>query len=365
MLSKVAELDHLFANFDRKLRHAYLPHGVICLRPEDQGNKQIKLSGFIVPPHFIPREYKICLNGKPLTFQSSSIPDRRTQILMPPQPMDFGFEALLDDVDIHAIEAPMEISAISADGVHEFPWYMRSWLAPSWGPLPDPVNMNRVGIHDADVVLSLMDGASFHHKLRRLTELYMNRPMLELERILDWGCGYGRLIRFFPPEHRHKVTGADIDPVNIAWAQKHQPQFTFQCLELQPPTPFPDATFDLIYGGSVFSHLDEPDQFAWLAELMRITKPGGIVAVTVHSRVTWAINGTHNTDELVDVVMRGFKTTGVANPDVLDVAGDFYTDVFQNYDYILNTWSPYFEVVDILDSYYYYQALIVLRRRKD
>jgi SAM-dependent methyltransferase len=49
-----------------------------------------------------------------------------------------------------------------------------------------------------------------------------------------------------------------------------------------PPLPFPDAGFDLAYLLSVFSHLPEATTLAWLTDLARVTRPGGIVIVTTH-----------------------------------------------------------------------------------
>jgi ubiquinone/menaquinone biosynthesis C-methylase UbiE len=47
------------------------------------------------------------------------------------------------------------------------------------------------------------------------------------------------------------------------------------------PLNFADQHFDLIFNHSVVTHLDEKYQDAWLAELHRVTKPGGILLLTV------------------------------------------------------------------------------------
>jgi SAM-dependent methyltransferase len=52
-----------------------------------------------------------------------------------------------------------------------------------------------------------------------------------------------------------------------------------------PHVPFEDRTFDLIYCGSVFTHISELAE-AWLLELRRILRPGGYVYVTIHTRHT-------------------------------------------------------------------------------
>ena len=45
-----------------------------------------------------------------------------------------------------------------------------------------------------------------------------------------------------------------------------------------------DETFDLIYAISVFTHLTEELGRAWIAELRRLLRPGGLLMFTVHGR---------------------------------------------------------------------------------
>ena len=102
--------------------------------------------------------------------------------------------------------------------------------------------------------------------------------------ILDYGVGCGRVIRrFWELYPDANLTGADIDAEAIAWLQHNYAKMgKFVVLSHLPRSPFPDETFDLVYGISVFTHLNEEMQFAWLAELQRITSPGG--CLTVHGR---------------------------------------------------------------------------------
>jgi SAM-dependent methyltransferase len=58
----------------------------------------------------------------------------------------------------------------------------------------------------------------------------------------------------------------------------------FERTDFRPPTPFPADRFDLIYAFSVFSHLSEPVHEAWLGELSRILRPGGLLVVTTRER---------------------------------------------------------------------------------
>jgi SAM-dependent methyltransferase len=52
-----------------------------------------------------------------------------------------------------------------------------------------------------------------------------------------------------------------------------------------PHLPFEDGYFDLIYAGSVFTHIADLAD-AWFLELKRIVRPGGRLYITVHDKHT-------------------------------------------------------------------------------
>src|SRR5438270_7265769 len=74
-------------------------------------------------------------------------------------------------------------------------------------------------------------------------------------RILDFGCGAGRMIRWLGDSvERREVWGADIQAEHIIWCQQHlSPPFRFVTVTTAPHLPFEDRYFDLIYCGSVFT----------------------------------------------------------------------------------------------------------------
>lgn len=112
---------------------------------------------------------------------------------------------------------------------------------------------------------------------------FLGKSVEDYESILEFGCGCGRIMLWL--EHvgaKASLHGTDIDERAIKWAQENMPYATFKVNGGMPPLDYPDATFDLVYNHSVFTHLDEEYQDAWLAELRRVTKPGGTILLTVH-----------------------------------------------------------------------------------
>ena len=105
-------------------------------------------------------------------------------------------------------------------------------------------------------------------------------------RILDWGCGPGRIVRHLPEIlPSSEVYGSDYNKDYIDWCSSNLKGITFIKNELSPPINFQDSFFDVIYGISIFTHLSAEMHFAWANELLRILKPGGILYLTMHGEV--------------------------------------------------------------------------------
>ena len=112
----------------------------------------------------------------------------------------------------------------------------------------------------------------------------IGRSFADYESILDFGCGCGRMLTWLEPLAKRgaKLHGTDTDADAIAWVREHLDFATADVNEPLPPTAYADGQFDLIYNHSVFTHLDEQRQDAWLLELRRITRLGGHLLLTVH-----------------------------------------------------------------------------------
>jgi SAM-dependent methyltransferase len=108
-------------------------------------------------------------------------------------------------------------------------------------------------------------------------------------RILEWGCGPGRIIRHlgnFLKHQTYELYGSDYNRETIAWCQKYLKGISFSLNELKPPFPYESNFFDCIFAISVFTHLSEEMHFAWIKELYRVLKPNGVIIITTHGDIS-------------------------------------------------------------------------------
>ncbi len=118
----------------------------------------------------------------------------------------------------------------------------------------------------------------------RLLELYARHGGVGLEhsRVLDFGCGWGRLTRLFA---RDVAPGSlfGCDPVEaILDVCRHSrvPARLARCDFIPEALPFGER-FDLVYAFSVFTHLSEAAHAASLRALHAALAPGGLLVLTV------------------------------------------------------------------------------------
>jgi 2-polyprenyl-3-methyl-5-hydroxy-6-metoxy-1,4-benzoquinol methylase len=104
---------------------------------------------------------------------------------------------------------------------------------------------------------------------------------IEQCKILDFGCGCGRVTRYWA-HLTATINGCDVSPDAVEWCRENLRFGRFDVNELSPPLAYTDGQFDLVYALSVLTHLPEDLQQSWTREFSRLVAPGGLVIVTTH-----------------------------------------------------------------------------------
>ena len=133
----------------------------------------------------------------------------------------------------------------------------------------------------ADISWFLRGGSLAAESISEAME-QIGAPVQDLQSILDFGCGCGRVLRNWHSLPRTRVCGVDYNPSLIAWCKGNLPFAETRTNQLSPPLPYGDSEFDLVYALSVFTHLTEDLQTSWLKELARVVKPGGYLVISTH-----------------------------------------------------------------------------------
>lgn len=145
-------------------------------------------------------------------------------------------------------------------------------------PLPPPLLMVKVAC-DARSGRFLSLGKVGADVIREA----LRRHGVELEQLgalLDFGCGCGRTARHWQDLEGPEIHGCDYNPTLVQWCQRNLPFMEARVNRLGPPLPYGDAAFDFVYALSVFTHLPEPLQHSWMAEMRRIIPLGGHLLFT-------------------------------------------------------------------------------------
>jgi SAM-dependent methyltransferase len=189
------------------------------------------------------------------------------------------------------------------------------------------------------------------------------RSPADCSSVLDLGCGSARVLPHMAalaPEAA--CAGCDIDAAAISWAAQHHPGIDWRRSGFQPPLPFADGQFDLIYSISVFSHLDARLQDAWLSELARVLAPDGVALLSVHGghafeqfrtgavATGWCPRSAFSRAELApgEFVFVPYRRSVWNAGELPGVDGD-YGLAFHGGDYLRSHWGAWFEIAGVAE----------------
>lgn len=203
----------------------------------------------------------------------------------------------------------------------------------------------------------------------------------DYEKILDFGCGCGRILQYLYRDNSSKSIqfyGCDVDANAIRWMQANYSNNNFVVNLFEQPVPFDDSFFDLVYAYSVFTHLDESMQFEWLQDIQRMLRPGGIALLTIHGSkaVQMFIDGPHISESMREHLIKHkpISESGFIFEPYEDLSSDkrkypgigsMYGLTFHSHSYIKDHWSNVFEVRGIYSNEEdNFQEVVVLEKKK-
>lgn len=209
--------------------------------------------------------------------------------------------------------------------------------------------------------------------LRAAVDQY--QPSAAARRYLDFGCASGRVLRHFLGLPEWELYGCDINYNGPAWIQRHLPDriVAFQNVAL-PFLPLESNSLDCVSAYSVFTHIDL-FEMAWLLEIRRILKPGGLFLVSVHSERLWRkISPAHfmfdslrqaHWEEPQPIDEALFQQP-MPRPRVAFSTGSGEANrftLFHSDAYLRQEWGKVMEVRDIVSRGHLFHDLVILQKR--
>jgi ubiquinone/menaquinone biosynthesis C-methylase UbiE len=208
----------------------------------------------------------------------------------------------------------------------------------------------------------------------------LGRPLASSARFLDFGCGWGRFLRFFwkdiEPEN---LFGCDVLSLAIDICRSTGIPGHLDLIEPEGKLPYPDNYFDFIIAYSVFTHLPERMNLHWMRELARVSRPGCIFCLTLEPRdfIDRIVNVPPDSDnawlrtlskyapmaeelyQKFDAGEIGYLPTG--GGDILTT--EVYGDAVVPLEYIRRNWAPYFiDKAYVNDPSRFWQAVLVVQK---
>lgn len=206
------------------------------------------------------------------------------------------------------------------------------------------------GKKDIDVLISILKNQHFNWDANNT--------------ILDLGCGGGRMIR-----HLHqfsttsKIFGTDINSNLIQWCKFHlQPPFNFLTNTTIPHLPFEDNCFDLIYTGSVFTHIDDLAD-AWFYECCRVLKPGAYLYATIHDEHSIMLLKTKYANQKIANLLETEIRNIPKENYLISIGRDNDSQVYYSKDYFIKTVTSIFDIVSETKEAYGYQTAYLLKKK--
>jgi SAM-dependent methyltransferase len=241
-----------------------------------------------------------------------------------------------------------------------------------------------------DVVQSNFVGSSGETALREAFNFWqllkeygalLDRPLARGTRMLDFGCGWGRYLRFLCKDvDVANLHGVDVDPGIVQRCRELGLPGQLKPIQPLGTLPYADASIDCVMAYSVFTHLPEHVNLHWKNEIARVVRPGGVFAFTLEPRrfLEFVRDKTPGSESPWHKVMARFAPQMDTMLERFDEGrfcylpsggGEFrpsetYGDAAVPLPWLEEQWAPQWEVREYVDDAdRFWQAVAVVQRR--
>jgi 2-polyprenyl-3-methyl-5-hydroxy-6-metoxy-1,4-benzoquinol methylase len=116
------------------------------------------------------------------------------------------------------------------------------------------------------------------YSLRERLVFFQKNCISKNDRVLDFGCGPGAILTGLRDINVNESAGIDISENAIDFVKNRFPDYKWIKVGIDDPIPYADEYFDVVISSEVIEHVFDVDNF--LAELRRVIKPGGVLALS-------------------------------------------------------------------------------------
>ena len=263
-----------------------------------------------------------------------------------PQPQDFShIDPILKEAELHARRGDFDgmLTILQSLSLGDFAWLLMA-PPPQYSAMISmlprmarkDVQLEWTGDHGPTL---LFESLLFVKGIEAAFPRLLGRPLRDAT-MLDFGCGWGRLIRLMLWfSHPNRIYGVDPWGRSLqVCAEDRVPGNLAQSDWIPDSLPFDDLQFDLVYAFSVFTHLSERTMMAAQRAIRQRIKPDGLFVITIRPVEYWGAQPKFHA--IVDQHhARGFAFVPHDKP-LVDGAVT-YGDTSITLDYIRENWMSW------------------------
>ena len=207
-------------------------------------------------------------------------------------------------------------------------------------------------------------------KIRQALEKYQCWP----DRVLEMGAATGRVLRHISVQGKFpEIWATDLNQRHVRWVNEFLHP-SIRCIHNHalPHLTIADGRLDFFCAFSVFTHIDTFET-AWIAEMFRVLRPGGLAMVTFQTEHTWdglkelepkdrRLSVLRKTDWFRDELLQGPLPAErlVARHSQV---GPYRGMVFHHTSLIRKSWGKYFEILDLIPMYHGQDQSVAIFRK--